>query len=142
MTIKRGAKTAILTKTQRDTTVYIKGNTPFVSALKRINKILEKFDRQTGPTLHRSKYQNGEYKKVKYIVVKGMGKSILQTMSIALHYQTKKAYLVDIYTSTVLVVDTVESEEVLETREGPETQTKSELRKVSCVEARIWLKLR
>lgn len=142
MTTRRGAKTEILSKTQRDTTVFIRSNTPFVSAIKRISVILEKFDRLTGPALHRSKFQNGEYKKVKYIVVKGMGKSIAQTLSIALHFQTKKNYSVDVYTGTALVVDTVETEEVIETREGPETQTKSQLRKVSYVEVKIWLKTR
>lgn len=142
MRTKRGARTEILNKTHSDTTILINGRTPFISAVKRITKTLEKFDRQTGPALHHSKYQNGEYKKVKFILVKGMGKCIQQTISLALHFQTKQNYVVDIYTGTVPVVDTVETEEVIETREGQEVQTRPQLRKVSYVEVKIWLKLR
>lgn len=139
MHIKRSPAQGLLSKTQLDTLVLVKTSTPYQSALKRIDRILDKFDKQTGPVLHRSKYQNGEYKKVKYIVIKGMGKCIQKTISIALHYQTK-GYVVDIYTGTVEVVDTVGNGEVIETREGPQEQTTNQVRAVGYVEAKIWLK--
>lgn len=139
---KHSPKTTILTQTQRDTTVFISGKTPFVSAIKRIDRILEKFDHLVAPVLHRPKFNNREYKKVKYIVIKGMGKSIQKVISLGLFYQTQKSYTVDIYTGTVPVVDTVTTEEVIETREGPEEQTKRQSRDASSVEVRIWLKLR
>lgn len=139
MHIKRSPPKPLLNKTQQETLVLIKSSTPFQSALKRIDRILERFDKQTGPVLHHSKYQNGEYKKVKYVVIKGMGKCVQKTISIALNYQTKN-YTVDIYTGTVEVVDTIGNGEVVETREGPQEQTKSQLRAVGYVEARIWLK--
>lgn len=132
---RRSPNTAILNKTERDTLVLIKSSTPFVSALKRIDRILEKFDNISLS----AKFRNGEYKSVKYVIIKGMGKSIQKTVSVALHYQSRN-YQVDIYTGTVEVVDTVSSGEIIETREGPEEQTKNEIRKVSSVEARIWLK--
>lgn len=134
---KYSANTSIVAKTVADTTVLVKANTPYVSALKRLEGILRKFDKS--PT-GLKKYQNGEYKRVKYIVVKGMGKAMERTVAVALHHQ-QQGYKVDFYTGTVEVFDKVPAGEQYETKDDdsePETELKA--RKVAYVECRIWLK--
>lgn len=133
----------ILNKVQHETHINIKSNTPYVSAVKRVCKTLDKFD--LNPTNQHNKHRQGEYKHVKYIKLKGMGKAILNTISIGLHFQAHKGYNIEVYTGTAEVLDRVAvvGSEAIETKDGG-TEQQSELRKrsVSCVEVKIWLKRR
>lgn len=128
--IKHSSNVNIKLIVEQETTFLVKSSTPFVSALKRINKMLNKFNKTITKT---NKYQAGEYKKVKYITVKGMGKSIENTLSIANRLQNNYHYKVDVLTGSVEVLD----EFVPETDSFDSTFQK---RKVSTVELRVWLK--
>lgn len=135
--IKHSPNTRIELKTDTDTTFLVKTNTPFISAVKRIDKILEKFDKTN---VDHRKYQRGEYKKVKYISVKGMGRAIEKTTSLGLHFMTKKAYRVDIMTGTLEVLDEIRTVLNYSSKDDSDEETLYKTRSASYVEARIWLK--
>lgn len=138
--IKHSPANKILSKTGKDTTFLVKGSTPFISAVKRIDKMLEKFD-TTG--LHANKFQRGEYKKVRFITVKGTGYAMDKVISIGLHFQTKKAYRIDVKTGTVEVLDEKKVPlEVSVKDDSTDDEGETELlrRKTSSVEVKIWLK--
>lgn len=141
--IKHSANTNIRLVVEQETTFLMKSSTPFVSALKKINKIMDKFNKTL--TKDTNKYQRGEYKKLKYITVKGMGKSIENTLGIANRLQNDYHYKVDILTGTVEVLDEfAKSEESLTTGEtnskGGDPLITFQKRKVSTIELRVWLK--
>lgn len=125
---------------EKETTFFVKSSTPFVSGLKRINKMLNKFNKTI--TRHTNKYQGGEYKKVKYITVKGMGKSIENTLGIANKLQNDLHYKVDILTGTVEVLDEFEPFEEQDHHKHKNSidDITFQKRKVSTIELRIWLK--
>lgn len=131
--IKHSPATSNLTKTELETTFLVKSSTPYVAALKRINKILDKFNKVPGAN---PKYQRGLYKNVKYITVKGMGKAMEKTLSLALAYQALK-YKVDILTGTVEVLDEFQPQGLDSEDEGA---AEFRRRATSYVELRIWLK--
>lgn len=132
---RHSSNTQILPQAEKETTVFIKTATPYVSALKRIDKILEKFEKSHP----RKKFQGGEYKKIKYVRVKGMGKAIEKVLSVGVHYQQRE-HKVDVYTETINVVDEVKQKKY-ETKDD-ESDDESELRgrSVGCVEVKVWLK--
>lgn len=106
-------------------TIYVKSNTPYVSALKRVNKFLERLQKTGGST---------------HISLLGMGKAIEKTLSIGCHFQTAKGRKVDILTTSVDVIDELEEmeqeeEDILD--EDKETVLKK--RTISGVEVRIYL---
>ncbi|WPK23606.1 hypothetical protein PUMCH_000847 [Australozyma saopauloensis] len=123
-----------------DRPLLIKSTTPFISALKHIDRSLEKLDPLLRRITNPARPSYNEFKDYKYVLVKGMGKCIPKTISIALYYRTKRGYRVDISTGTDQVLDTVETGEVIETREGPEKQMKHQKRDASYVVAKIWFK--
>ncbi|KAI5968960.1 hypothetical protein CANMA_001956 [Candida margitis] len=138
--IKHSAQTTRLTETQFNSTFLVKSSTPFISAIKRINKQLTKFAKQQGS---QRKFQNDQYKKVKYIAVKGMGRTIEKTLKLAMHFQSQ-GYKVDILTGSVQVLDEFEKrvesfnpDSILAAEMDYETEYKK--RMVSSVEARVWL---
>lgn len=136
--IKHSPNTVPLLKIEHETTFLVKSSTPYISALKRIQKILAKFDKSVLPN---KKYQNVEYKKVKYITVKGMGKAIENTLSIALKFQDELNYKVDILTGSVEVLDEFQigtNGDDSDNDYNDETLFKK--RMVSYIETRIWLK--
>lgn len=141
--IKHSPNTTLRLKVENETVFLVKSSTPHVSALKRINKMLDKFDKAANPGL---KHQRGEYKKVRYITVKGLGRAIEKTLSLALVFQTRLNYKVDILTSTVEVMDEIRvKNDVSNTKDDDsddddEDATSFKVRSASCVEARIWLK--
>lgn len=102
--IKHSPQTKPLTETQFNSTFHVKSSTPFISAVKRINKQLAKFTKLQGT---QRKFQNDQYKRVKYITVKGMGKTIEKTLKLAMHFQ-QLGYKVDIITGSVQVLDEFE----------------------------------
>lgn len=136
--IKHSPNTEIPNKIERETTFLVKSGTPYVSAIKRIDAILEKFDKSS---VDHRKFQRGEYKKVKYIRVKGMGRAIDKTSSLALHYMANQGYKVDLYTGTVDVLDEVKSASAYKSKDGEsDEESVFQKRQASYVEARIWLK--
>lgn len=136
--IKHSPNTSIPNKIERETTFLVKAATPYVSAIKRIDAILAKFDK---PAVDHRKYQRGEYKKIKYIRVKGMGRAIDKTTSLALHFMTAKAYKVDIYTGTVEVMDEVTTSSEHRSKDGEsDEESLYRTRNASYVEVKIWLK--
>ncbi|SGZ49929.1 CIC11C00000000796 [Sungouiella intermedia] len=134
--IKHSPNTAISNQIEKETTFLVKAATPYMSAIKRIDRILAKFD----PTsIDHKKFQRGQYKKIQYIRVKGMGRAIDKTTSIGLHYM-KNAYKVDIYTGTVEVVDEISTESYKTKDDDSDSESTFRKRNASCVEVKIWLK--
>ncbi|KAK6201520.1 Rpp20 subunit of nuclear RNase MRP and P-domain-containing protein [Scheffersomyces amazonensis] len=147
--IKHSPNVRIESAVERETTFLVKSSTPFVSAVKKIQRSLDKFDKSMISSNSRSrgktKYQNGEYKKVNYIVVKGMGKTIEKALSLALYFDEELHYQVDIITSTVKVLDEfreqVPEEAKQEFDDGDEfNDSVYRKRSVSSIEVRIWVK--
>lgn len=116
-------------QTERETTFLVKSHTPYISAVKKIDKILTKY---SGKTIN-VKYQHGQYKKVRFVSVKGMGKAIEKTLSIGLKYQLDGDYKVDVFTGSIEVLD-----EILPTDEDEESVYKR--RMVSFVEVKLWIR--
>lgn len=117
--------------TELDTTLYVKSSTPFMSAVKRINKMISKFDEipnKRGKLVRRGNIS----KKVKYITVKGMGKCLEKVLNIGIHFQSEN-FKVDTFTKTIGVLD--------EIVDGNEDETESELKKrnVGAIEIRIYV---
>lgn len=135
--IKHNPDTKLRSKTALDTTFLVKSSTPFMSAVKRIDRMLEKFD--TVGIQHR-KFQLGEYKKVRYLTIKGMGKAINTAMSLALHYQGKKQYKVDVKTGTVEVLDEIRQPLEYSTKDSDDEEATFQKRNASYVDVKIWLK--
>ncbi|CCG23853.1 Pop7 protein [Candida orthopsilosis Co 90-125] len=140
--IKHSPQTRRLTETQYNSKFLVKSSTPFISAIKQISKQLARFSKSQGT---QRKFQNDQYKKVKYITVKGMGKTIEKTLKLAMHFQSL-GYKVDILTGSVKVLDEFERKAIVHSdddgdegigREDCETEYRK--RMVSSVEARIWL---
>lgn len=116
----------------------MKAKTPYISAIKRIDGLLSKFDRSS---VDHKKYQRGEYKNIKYLRIKGMGAAIPKTTLLALHYKEKKLYKVDLFTGTVEVVDEFKSASEFKTKDGDSDEESTfRTRNASYVEIRIWLK--
>lgn len=135
--IKHNPGTKLRNKTALDTTILVKGSTPYMLAVKRIDKMLEKFD--TSGVNHK-KYQLGEYKKVRYLTVKGMGKAINTAISVALHFQTQKEYKVDVTTGTVEVLDELRQTLEHSTKDSDDEEATFQKRQASYVSIKIWLK--
>ncbi|KAK6465849.1 hypothetical protein DFJ63DRAFT_317041 [Scheffersomyces coipomensis] len=145
--IKHTSNIRIQPVIERETTFLVKSSTPFISAVKKIQKLLDKFDKSlissNSRTRAKTKYQNGEYKNINYIVVKGMGKTIEKTLSLGLHFDKELHYQVDIITGSVQVLDEFkeQNEEQDEEEEGDEfNDSIYKKRMVSNIELRIWLK--
>lgn len=129
--VKHSPNTKLQLLVQRETTFLVRAKTPYIAAIKRIDKIFEKFDKNP-------KFKRGEYKKVNYITVKGMGRAIDTTVSLGLHYKGKH-YKVETLTGTVEVLDEIVTELNLDTKDS-DTESLYRKRKASYVEIRIWLK--
>lgn len=144
-------------ETEFNLTILIKSLTPFISALKRIQKQLNKFSKSAATSTSSKKYQNDQYKKLQYIKVRGMGKCLEKTLKLALKFQELN-YRVDIVTGSIEVIDEFEKLENEEETKmdvdvdvdvGKETMQEDDVfddeeriyckRMVSTVEVRIWL---
>jgi ribonuclease P/MRP protein subunit POP7 len=92
--------------TELDSTIYVKSTTPFISAVKRIEKMINKFDEipnKRGKLVRRGNIN----KDINYILVKGMGKSINKVLNIGLHFKYEEKFNVDIFTKSVGVLDEI-----------------------------------
>ena len=147
--IKHSANLKPLTETQASSTFLIKSRTPYISSLKKITKTLDKFNKTKSNV---KKYQNEQFKNVKYITVKGMNKTIEKVLSLALHFQDKN-YKVDILTGSVEVLDEfiLPDATTNDNSDGGDEDDDSDAddedneriykkRMVSSIEARIWIK--
>ncbi|SCU84728.1 LADA_0D03444g1_1 [Lachancea dasiensis] len=116
----------LLSHKQIKTTIYIKSQTPFVSALKRVNKFLGRLQRHGA----------------EYVSIMGMGKAVEKTLSIACHYQEEKGKKVEVITQSIAVLDeVVKNGDTTEEPEGIDDEDKeTSLRKrtVTGVEIRIY----
>lgn len=132
--------------TELDTTVYVKSTTPFMSAVKRIEKMLYKFEEipnKRGELVRRGNASG----KCKFITVRGMGKSIDKVVNLGLHFKYEEKCTVDIFTKSVGVLDEfVKNKEEMEpTKEEQEEkeveEDESVLRKrnVGAIEVRIYI---
>lgn len=107
------------TQVEHDLTFLVKLTTPYVSAVKQINRKLKR--------IHRKRTTN--YQLVKFFTVKGMGKAMATVALLLQEFGTKK---VEVFTGTEEVVDTVKAD-----TEGADDEYK--LRKVSYIELRVWI---
>ncbi|CAH2355222.1 ribonucleases P/MRP protein subunit Pop7p [[Candida] railenensis] len=147
--IKHSANTEIVSKIERETTFLVKSSTPFISALKRIIKILDKFDKASKSN---RRFKSGAYNNVKYVKIKGMGRAIEKTLSLGLKFQNELMYKTDVLTGSVEVVDEfkvggAEIEENKERKDEEEDELDDEdkesvfkKRMASFVEIRVWIK--
>lgn len=133
--IRHAPDTKLRTATDREVTFLLKSSTPYVAAFKRINKQLEKLTlKQT------AKYQRGPYARVKFFTIKAMGRAIDLAMSLALTYQLKQGYKVDIITGTQLVMDEIKTSLGLGCKDDESDDDSSyRSRRAATVEVRIWL---
>lgn len=97
-----------------DTLIHIQAKTPFVSALKRIDKTLSRLPKKQP--------------KSQLITIQGMGKAMELVVSLAVHFQTR-GNKIEVETNTVEVLDEFE-----------QSDDESMLRKrhVSAVQVRIY----
>lgn len=104
---------------QVHSTIYLKSKTPYVSALKRINKFLTNVNK-TGST---------------YVTVLGMGKAVEKALSLACHFQDHSQKRVEILTKSINVLDELFNEN----EEDPsDMETELQKRTVSGVEIQIY----
>lgn len=116
--------------TELDTTVYVKSSTPFMSAVKRINKIITKFDEipnKRGRTIRRGNIS----KKVNYVTIKGMGKCIEKVLSLGIHFQCEN-FQIETYTKSIGVLD-----EIVDEKDEDDNEMKK--RNVGAIEIRIYI---
>ncbi|GMG44882.1 unnamed protein product [Ambrosiozyma monospora] len=95
--------------TEGQHTIYIKSQTPYMSALKKIEKMIkrtteDKFNKN-GVSI-KPKLKNS---KLKFITVKGMGKSMLKVLNLGLHFKGAGQLRVEVYTKTIGVLDEFKS---------------------------------
>ncbi|QLL30877.1 hypothetical protein HG536_0A06920 [Torulaspora globosa] len=124
--IRKLPSVKVLTRKQIKTTMYVKSNTPYISALKRIKKFLRDLEK------------NG----ASYVVVLGMGKATEKTLSLGCHFEQQLGKKVEVLTRTVELVDEVsaESEESIENEDLRDIDRETTLKKrcVSGVELRVY----
>lgn len=136
--IKHSPNTTPYLQVVCDTTFLVKSKTPYVSALKRITKKLDKYTRATQL---RDRHSLGAYKKVQYITVKGMGRAIEKTLLLALEFQDRLMYRTDIQTGSVEVIDEFKMEDGADSDwDEDDRELVYKKRMVSYVEVRIWIK--
>lgn len=100
-----------------ETTIHIKSSTPYISAIKRVSKLLKNLP-QKQP-------------KARYVTIMGMGAAIEQTVAVGLHFQENEGCKIDVLTKSVEVLD--------EFDDGNEdNETIYRKRKVTAVEIHIF----
>jgi ribonuclease P/MRP protein subunit POP7 len=100
-----------------ETTIHIKSNTPYISAVKRTLKLLKNLSKKQP--------------KVKYITLLGMGAAIQKTLSVGLHFQEEEGAKVEVMTKSVEVLDEFEYED-------EDNENSYSKRKVTAVEVHVY----
>ncbi|QHS71728.1 ribonuclease P/MRP protein subunit POP7 [Saccharomyces paradoxus] len=126
--VRKHSSLKTLTHKQIHTTIFVKSTTPYVSALKRINKFLESVRR------HGSSY----------VTVLGMGKAVEKTLALGCHFQDQKNKKIEVFTKTIEVIDEVITEEQADIEiksdvEDDDKETRLKKRTLSGVEVRIYV---
>ena len=138
--------------------IYISAKTPFISAVKRVRKLLSEIDRRsTGKidlvngkgndkqklvALRQKTIPVGKIKEPEAVVLKGTNRAIEKVLGLGLYFQRQDDCMVRVRTGSVAVVDDIVQEEEeggLEDGEGEELP-ESRVRKVSVVEVAVTLK--
>ncbi|KAH3668826.1 hypothetical protein OGAPHI_002581 [Ogataea philodendri] len=109
------------------TVIHVKSSTPFMSAVKRIDKTFGYYDSKY---TKKGKPIPNENKNVGYITVRGMGKTILKVMNLALYFEHEQNRKVEVFTKTLTVLDELKST-------NKDKDDVFQKRQVSCVELRI-----
>ncbi|SCU92014.1 LAMI_0E08350g1_1 [Lachancea mirantina] len=105
------------------TTMYLKASTPYISALKRIGKLLGSLRRHGA----------------EYVSVLGMGKAVEKCLSVACHYEGERAYRVEVRTQSVSVFDEIADSDDSEIDiRDEDRETRLQPRNLSGVEVRIY----
>lgn len=130
--IRHGPSGPIPLETEAQSTFLVKSTTPYILAIKRITKMLAKFE--SSPSQHR-RFHGGEYRKVQYIRVKSMGRAIPSALSIGIHFEHNHQYHTEYITGTTLVLD-----EFTSPNDSDDDSSEMKKRLVSTLEIRIWLK--
>jgi len=99
-----------------ETTIHIKSSTPYISAIKRCQKLLGNLPKKQP--------------KAQYITIMGMGAAIEKTMSIGVFFQKEQGLKVDMLTKSVEVLDEFDDENL-------DNDTIYRKRKISAVELHI-----
>lgn len=115
--VKKHPSVKALSPKQIHSTVYLKSRTPYVSALKRINKFL-------GNT-HRSGSS--------YVTVLATGKAVEKALSLGCHFGQHLQKRVEVLTKSVEVID-----EVTEEDDESDAETQLKKRTISGIELRIY----
>ncbi|CAI4037404.1 hypothetical protein SMKI_02G2790 [Saccharomyces mikatae IFO 1815] len=126
--VKKHPSLKTLTHKQIHTTIFVKSTTPYVSALKRINKFLD------GVHKHGSSY----------VAVLGMGKAVEKTLALGCHFQDNKNKRIEVFTKTIEVLDEVVIQDHVDIEtendvEDDDKETQLKKRTVSGVELRIYV---
>lgn len=118
----------VLSQKQIKTTMYVKSKTPYISALKHINKLLGQLQRHGA----------------EYVTVLGMGKASEKTLAVACYFQEEKGKKTEVLTQSVEVLDELTkgtSEECEDSEEDIQDEDKELVlrkRTISGVEVRIF----
>lgn len=118
--IKKHPSVKSISRKQIHSTLYLKSKTPYVSALKRINKFLTNINK-TGST---------------YVTILGMGKAVEKALSLACHFQDQLQKKVDILTKSIDVMDELSHGDDDEDPSDADSELKK--RTVSGIEIRIY----
>lgn len=95
--IKHSANRGILLQIDKETIFFVKSSTPFISAVKRVQKMNHRLEK-------------GLMMKVKGVKIKGMGKAIEKTLAIG-NYFKERDYKVEVFTGSEEVLDEFVGEE-------------------------------
>lgn len=104
---------------QTHSTIYLKSKTPYVSALKRINKFLTNVNK-TGST---------------YVTVLGMGKAVEKALCLACHFQDQSLKRVETLTKSINVMDELSKQD---DEDSSDADAELHKRTISGVEIRIY----
>ena len=138
--------------------IYVSAKTPFISAVKRVRKLLSEIDRrsigkidlvngkgndkQKLMALREKTKPMGKGKEPEAVVLKGTNRAIEKVLGLGLYFQRQDDCMVRVRTGSVSVVDDIVQEEEEGGEEGGEGEElpESRVRKVSVVEVAVTLR--
>ncbi|PGH09884.1 hypothetical protein AJ79_05611 [Helicocarpus griseus UAMH5409] len=118
--------------------VYVSTNTPFMSAAKRVQKLLKQAERRASAKIDISEKISEKQKLAKFaesteelkkeeVFIKATGRAIEKAMSIGKWFEEKEDYAIRVNTGAVMVVDDIVEDEELRRKE--EKKEKKEKKK-------------
>ncbi|KAK3186133.1 hypothetical protein K4F52_005123 [Lecanicillium sp. MT-2017a] len=141
-----------LPASSKDRIIYVSSSTPFMSAVKRVRKQLDRSQRagaagaaHKNASLHariealkRDAGKDGEDGAI--VRLMGTGKAVEKTVSLASWFAQQADCGVEVRTRTVATVDDVVGVEAAAEEEQEQEEDESRLRRLSCLEVAVWLK--